>query len=82
MITEANHSNWTSNDLRPYVQHVLKVFGPERLMFGSDWPVCKLAGSWKQVLAGFTQACGPLSQEVRDLIIGDTAAAFYRLVTN
>jgi L-fuconolactonase len=82
MITEANHANWNANDLRPYVQHVLKVFGPERLMFGSDWPVCKLAGSWKQVLAGFTQACGPLPQEVRNLIVGDTAAAFYRLATN
>jgi L-fuconolactonase len=82
MITEANHQTWTADDLRPYIQHVLKSFGPERLMFGSDWPVCKLAGSWKRVLAGFTQACGPLPQNVRDMILGDTAAAFYRLETN
>jgi L-fucono-1,5-lactonase len=82
MITEANHEAWTAGDLRPYVQHVLTIFGPERLMFGSDWPVCKLAGSWKQVLAAFTQACGPLPQDVRDRILGDTATAFYRLATN
>jgi len=82
MVTEANHEAWAAGDLHPYVQHVLKNFGPERLMFGSDWPVCKLAGSWKQVLAAFTQACGPLQQDVRDKILGDTAAAFYRLATN
>ena len=58
MITEANHANWKADDLRPYVQHVLSLFEPERLMFGSDWPVCKLAGSWKKTLAAFTQAIG------------------------
>lgn len=79
MITEADPMNWKPDDLRPYVQHVLNVFGPERLMFGSDWPVCKLAGNWKQVLAAFTQACGAQSQQVRDCLLGDTASAFYRL---
>jgi len=79
MITEADHAHWTAEDLRPYVQHVLSVFEPERLMFGSDWPVCKLAGSWKQVLAAFTQACGPLPQTQRNKILGETAAAFYNL---
>jgi L-fuconolactonase len=82
MITEADHRAWTANDLKPYVKHILSVFPPERLMFGSDWPVCKLAGSWKQVLAAFTQACGPLPQDVRDKLLGDTAAEFYRLETN
>jgi L-fuconolactonase len=48
-------------------------------MFGSDWPVCKLAGSWKQVLAAFTQACGPLPQTEREKILGGTAARFYKL---
>jgi len=79
MITEADHANWTPGDLRPYVQHILKIFPPGRLMFGSDWPVCKLAGNWKQVLAAFTQACGPLPQPERNKILGETAVAFYRL---
>jgi L-fuconolactonase len=48
-------------------------------MFGSDWPVCLLAGSWKQVLAAFTQACGPLPSAERDRILGETAARFYGL---
>jgi len=79
MITEADHKTWSADDLRPYVQHVMNLFGPERLMFGSDWPVCRLAGSWKQVLAAFTQACGPVPQIEREKILGGTATAFYNL---
>ncbi|MEP6717452.1 MAG: amidohydrolase family protein [Terriglobia bacterium] len=79
MITEAEHRNWTAGDLTPYVRHVLKLFPPERLMFGSDWPVCLLAGTWKQVLAAFTQACGPIPQTARNKIVGETAQNFYGL---
>lgn len=79
MITEADHKNWKPADLAPYVAHVVRCYGPERLMFGSDWPVCLLAGSWKEVLAAFTQALGPLPAEIRAPIMGDNAAAFYRL---
>ena len=79
MITEADHTQWKADDLRPYVQHVLKLFGPDRLMFGSDWPVCRLVGSWKQVLAAFTQTCGPVRQAEREKILGGTAVSFYRL---
>ncbi len=79
MITEADHQNLTSQALRPYVQHVLQLFGPERLMFGSDWPVCLLAGSWKKVLAAFTQACGPVPQVEREKMLGGTAMKFYNL---
>jgi L-fuconolactonase len=79
MITEADHANWTANHLRPYVQHVMSLFEPERLMFGSDWPVCKLAGGWKRVLAAFTQAIGAQSMEVREELLGGTAKHFYGL---
>jgi L-fuconolactonase len=79
MITEANHQSWTTDDLRPYVNHVMSVFPPERLMFGSDWPVCKLAGSWKQVLAAFTQAIGAQANDVREHMLGGTASEFYSL---
>lgn len=77
MITEADHANWKSEELKPFVQHVYGLFGPERLMFGSDWPVCLLAGTWKEVLAAFTQALGPLSQEARSELLGGTAQRFY-----
>jgi L-fuconolactonase len=79
MITEANQRSWQPGDLHPYVQHVLSLFPADRLMFGSDWPVCLLAGSWKQVLAAFTQGCGPLPSSQRDQILGETAARFYGL---
>ena len=79
MITEADLTSWNAGDLRPYVRHVLNLFGPDLLMFGSDWPVCRLAGSWKSVLAAFTQACGPLPQNEREKILGDTAVRFYKL---
>ena len=81
IITEADHTNWNSAQLMPYVQHVLSLFPPDRLMFGSDWPVCLLAGSWKAVLAAFTQACGPLPQAIREQILGETAVKFYGLKT-
>lgn len=79
MITEADHAKWKAPDLAPYVNHVYQLWGPERCMFGSDWPVCLLAGSWKQVLAAFTQALGPLPQAAREQLLGGTAMKFYRL---
>ncbi len=79
MITEADPRGWKAEHLRPYVAHVLKLFGPERLMFGSDWPVCTLAGSWKEVLAAFTQAIGPQPIDVREKLLGGTAEKFYLL---
>jgi L-fuconolactonase len=79
MITEAHPGNWNAEHLRPFVQHVLGLFGPDRLMFGSDWPPCLQAGSWKEVLAAFTQAVGPLSLEDRSRILGETAVRFYRV---
>jgi L-fucono-1,5-lactonase len=79
MITEADPAGWKAEHLRPFVAHVLNVFSPERLMFGSDWPVCTLAGSWKEVLAAFTQAIGPQTIEVREKLLSGTAKAFYRI---
>lgn len=79
MITEADPTGWKAEHLRPYVQHVLSLFGPDGLMFGSDWPVCTLAGTWKEVLAAFTQAVGPQPVGVREKLLGETAAAFYGL---
>ncbi len=79
MITEADPATWTADDLRPYVQQVLGLYGPDRVMFGSDWPVCLAAGSWKAVLAAFTQALGAQTIELREKILGETAKRFYRL---
>jgi len=64
---------------RSYVQHALRVFGPDRLMFGSDWPNGLPAHTWKANLAMFTQAIGAQSIETREQLLGATAARFYGL---
>ncbi len=79
MITEADHRNWTVADLRPYVHHVLGMFGSDRLMFGTDWPVCTLAGSYEQVAGTVREILASLSPAARADVFGGTAARFYRL---
>lgn len=79
LITEADWRHWRPADLQPYVQEALELFGPQRLMFGSDWPVCELAGTYEQVFAATLDAIGPLSQTERRDIFGGTAQRFYGL---
>ena len=79
LITEANWTTWTPNDLRPFVERALELFGPERLMFGSDHPVCLLAGSYKRVLESFQEILAELNEHDRDHIFATNAANFYRL---
>jgi L-fuconolactonase len=79
MVTEADWQHWKAEDLAPYVHSALEFFGPERCMFGSDWPVCELAASYEQVHAALVEAMGPLSEGERAAIFGDTASRFYRL---
>ena len=79
MITEADHQNWSVDDLRPYVHHVLGMFGADRLMFGSDWPVCTLAGSYRQVIDAAREILGSLSSAEKADVFGGTAAHFYGL---
>ena len=81
MVTEASHTSWVPADLEPYVRHSLACFTPQRCMFGSDWPVCTLAGSYAQVIAALEQSLGPLELDRAALarIFGGSAAEFYRL---
>jgi L-fuconolactonase len=79
MVTEANWASWTPGDLRPFVDRVVAWFGPDRLMFGSDWPVCLLAGSYDEVLAGLTATLMPTSPSELAQIFGGTAQRVYRL---
>ena len=72
-------SGITSTAFRPAVQHALAVFGPDRLMFGSDWPNHLPDVSWKATLAAFTQCIGAQPIEVREKLLGGTAQRFYRL---
>lgn len=79
MITEADWANWQVDDLRVYVDHALALFGPERLMFGSDWPVCELAGSYSEVHDALEACIGELSGDEQAQIWSGTAKKFYNL---
>ncbi len=77
LITEAAQGAWKSAGLQPYVSHALECFGFDRLMFGSDWPVCLQAGTWKEVLAAFTQSLGAQPVGLREKLLGLNACQFY-----
>lgn len=79
LVTEADWKNWTPADLRPYLDICLELFGPKRLMFGSDWPVCLLAGSYSQVSEVIEDFTLPLSASEKESIWGRTAIDFYHL---
>jgi L-fuconolactonase len=79
MVTEADRSGWQLDDLRPYAETVLDAFGPDRVMFGSDWPVCLLAASYSDVCETAEKLTAHLSAEERAEIFGGTAARAYRL---
>jgi L-fuconolactonase len=77
LVTEAN--GWSLAAMRPYTEHLLQIFGPEKIMWGSDWPVCRLKASytaWFEAASKLTEHLPTASQES---IFGGTAQAFYRL---
>lgn len=79
LITEADHESWTVADLRPAVDALLEYFGPHRLMFGSDWPVCRVAGGWAAWADAVEELLASLSaDELEDVLVG-TAVRTYGL---
>jgi L-fuconolactonase len=79
LVTEADVQNWTSEDLRPYVNRAVELFGPGRLIFGSDYPVCLLAASYKQVLDSALGLLGHLGDASIENIFRRSAINFYKL---
>jgi len=77
MVTEANHSNWKSDDFKPYLDVVFEAFGQDRLMYGSDWPVCLLAGSYEKVFGLVDEYARQLTSAARARFFGPNAARFY-----
>jgi L-fuconolactonase len=78
MVTEADWNSWQPLDLAPYVGHVLDVFGPDRLIFGSDWPVCLLAASYEDVVRTSRTLFASLDEAKRSAVFGETARRVYR----
>lgn len=81
MITEADYDSWSAQQLQPYLDHVLKIFGSDRLLFGSDWPVCLVAGTYAEVKKTVTDFIAPLNETDQRKIMGENAMEFYQLST-
>jgi L-fuconolactonase len=83
MVTEADHKNWKQEDFIPYVQGAVNAFGSERLMFGSDWPVCLQAATYQQVCDLLVKVLNKLPEKLENMqceaIFGGNAAKFYKL---
>ncbi len=79
MVTEADVLNWDENDFKPYMDVVFEAFGTNRLMFGSDWPVCLLAGNYSRVLSITENYIKQFTDEEQSMIMGKNAADFYAL---
>jgi len=79
MLTEADFQNWTKEQLHPYFEVVLEAFGPGRLLFGSDWPVCLVAASYQDWFALVKKEVSTLSTVEEALIMGDNAVRLYNL---
>jgi L-fuconolactonase len=82
MVTEANWTGWTGGQLKRYSDVVLEVFGPARLMFGSDWPVCLLAAGYGRWLETARTMTGELSEDEKVLVFGTVAKGIYNLSSN
>jgi L-fuconolactonase len=80
MVTEADHGHWCPAHLSPYINHVLRCFGEDRVIFGSDWPVCLLAATYAEVVNALRTAVAPqLTPAGLDKLFFRNAANFYRI---
>jgi L-fuconolactonase len=79
LVTEADLKQWTLPDLRPYLDHVLEVFGPERVMYGGDWPLSTLAATYQAWLETLQEATTALSAAERQRLFYENGQLYYRL---
>ena len=79
VTTEADHRGWTRDQLRPYIDHVVECFGPDRILYGGDWPVSELAGTYLQWLATLDWATAGFSPADKRKLFRDNAVKAYRL---
>jgi L-fuconolactonase len=79
LVTEADWQAWKPEDLSPYLDVAFECFGPSRLMIGSDWPVCTVAGSYSRVMDVVKDYLRKFSAEEKDAVLGGNAASFWRL---
>ena len=79
MVTEADFNTWTPEQIHPYMDTALEAFGSKRILFGSDWPVCLVAGNYSKIKKLTTDFISQLSQIEQNSIMGNNAIEFYNL---
>jgi L-fuconolactonase len=79
LVTEADWQHWKAEQIRPYLDIAFECFGPDRLMIGSDWPVCTVAASYGQAVGVVEDYLTQHTAEVREAVLGGNAARFWRL---
>jgi L-fuconolactonase len=79
MTTEADWQGWRTEDFHPYLDAVVEAFGMKRLLFGSDWPVCLLAGTYRQTIGIVENYFAAFSREENESFFGNNAVSFYKL---
>ncbi len=79
LVTEADWDNWSSADIAPYVNHVIELFGPERVMAGSDWPVCNLASNYVEALDLVRRCISDYDKHDQECIMRHSAVSAYNL---
>lgn len=79
LVTEADWQQWQPADFRPFLDTVVDAFGPRRLLYGSDWPVCLLAGTYSRVLGLIQDYFAAFSSQEQEQIFGGNASRFYKL---
>jgi L-fuconolactonase len=79
LVTEADWRHWKPDDMAPYLDVAFEAFGPQRLMIGSDWPVCTVAASYASAMAVVKDYLGRLSAEAQQAMLGGNAQRFWKL---
>jgi len=79
LVTEANWDTWKADDFKPYFDVIFEIFGPKRLLFGSDWPVCLLTASYNQVVTIIENYIGSLALDDQKAIMGANTVEFYNI---
>jgi L-fuconolactonase len=79
MVTEADWKNWKKEDFFPYLDELQETFGAHRLLYGSDWPVCLVAGTYEEQLSIVQSYFSTFSNDENNLVMGENARKFYNL---
>lgn len=79
MVTEADWNTWTPENIRPYLDVVMDAFGSERILIGSDWPVCLVAGKYSEVMQVVTDYISTFTEKEQALMLGENAAKAYKI---